>query len=100
MYLLQPRLRGPSVKLRNGGTLDVKSYLDSPGIIDLPCQGQGRLESWRKWSFPYRQAPAGGRPAPEGWVTVRKERRVARVPLPSARDPGLGAAAARPGWRA
>jgi hypothetical protein len=87
LYLLQPSLRGLSVKLRNGGTLDVKSYLGSPGIIDLPCHGQGRLESWRKWSFPYRQAPPGARPAPEGWVTVRKERRAAWFPLPSGQDP-------------
>ncbi|HLN68921.1 MAG TPA: hypothetical protein VK280_16835, partial [Streptosporangiaceae bacterium] len=50
-YLLQPRLRGLSVKLRDGSALDVKSYLGSPGVLDLPGGGRGRLESWRKWSF-------------------------------------------------
>ena len=85
------------MKLRNGGTLDVKSYLDSPGIIDLPCHGQGRLESWRKWSFPYHQAPAGARPAPAGWATVRKERRVARFPLPAGQDRALAPLAAGTG---
>ena len=86
-YLLQPRLQGLSVKLRDGGTLDVKSYLNSPGILGLP--GHGRLESWRKWSFPYRQAPAGDDTAPAGWTTVRKERRAAWFPLPAGQDPAL-----------
>ena len=89
VYLLQPRLRDLSVKLRNGGTLDVKSYLGSPGDIDLPCHGQGHLESWRKWSFPYRRAPAGDDSAPAGWATVRKERRTAWFPLPSGQDSAL-----------
>jgi hypothetical protein len=35
-YLVQPRLRGLSVKLRDGGALDVKSYLGSPRILGLP----------------------------------------------------------------
>ena len=39
VYLLRPRLRGLSVKLRDGSTLDVKSYLGSPGILSY-----GRLE--------------------------------------------------------
>jgi len=97
VYLLQPRLQGLSVKLRNGGTLDVKSYLGSPGMIDLPCHGQGRLESWRKWSFPYRHVPAGDDAAPAGWATVRKERRAAWFPLPSGQDPALALLAAGTG---
>jgi len=52
-YLLRPRLPGLAVKLRDGRTLDVKSYLGSPGILDLPGGGQGRMEYWRKSSFPY-----------------------------------------------
>jgi len=97
VYLLQPSLRDLSVKLRNGGTLDVKSYLGSPGVIDLPCHGRGRLESWRKWSFPYRQAPAGDDTSPAGWVTVRKQRRAAWFPLPSGQDPALALPAAGTG---
>jgi hypothetical protein len=100
VYLLQPRLRDLSVKLRDGGTLDVKSYLGSPGIIDLPCHGQGRLESWRKWSFPYRQAPEADDPAPAGWATVRKERRAAWFPLPSGQDPAPAPPAAGTGCKA
>jgi len=97
VYLLQPRLRDLSVKLRDGGTLDVKSYLGSPGIIDLPSPGQGRLESWRKWSFPYRQAPEADDPAPAGWATVRKDRRAAWFPLPSDQDPAVALPAADTG---
>ena len=94
-YLLQPRLQGLSVKLRDGGTLDVKSYLNSPGILGLP--GHGHLESWRKWSFPYRQAPEADDPAPAGWATVRKERRAAWFPLPSDQDPAVALPAADTG---
>ena len=84
-YLLGPRLGGLSVKLRDAGTLDAKSYLGSPGILDLPGRGRGRLESWRKWSFPYD--PEGQEGAtPAGWVIVRKRRR-SSVP---ARRPGSG----------
>jgi len=85
------------VKLRNGGTLDVKSYLGSPGIIDLPCHGQGRLESWRKWSFPYRHVRAGDDTAHAGWATVSKERRAAWFPLPSGQDSALALLAAGTG---
>ena len=79
-YLGRPRLDGLSVKLRAGGGLDVKSYLGSPGILDLPACGLGRLESWRKWSFACDNPdPAGA--MPPGWVTVRKARRSTWFPL-------------------
>ncbi len=62
-YLLQPWLRGLWVKLRDGGALEVKPCLGRPGILDLPRDGHGRLESWRKWSFP------SGLPGwPPAWV--------------------------------
>jgi len=77
-YLLQPRLPGLSVKLRDGSTLDVKSYLSSPGILGLP--GYGRLESWRKWSFPYQPAWHDDATLP-GWITVRKRRHTCWFPL-------------------
>jgi hypothetical protein len=76
-YLLQPRLRGLSVKLRDGSALDVKSFLGSPGLLGVP--GYGRLESWRKWSFPYEPSRDGG--ALPGWVIVGKSRRSCWVPL-------------------
>ena len=77
-YLLQPRLQGLSVKLRDGSTLDVKAYLGSPGILSLP--GHGRLESWRKWSFPYHPSWDDDATLP-GWITVRKRRQAYWFPL-------------------
>jgi hypothetical protein len=68
--------------------MDVKSYLGSPGVLGLPAGGGGRLESWRKWSFPYSTPrPAGI--VPPGWVTVRKARRSVWFPL-AAQDPVPG----------
>lgn len=83
-YLLRPRLPGLSVKLRNGTSLDVKSYCGSRGTITVPGHCRGRLESWRKWSFPYDPGKAeDGRAA--GWVGVRKSRRRSWIPLPADR---------------
>ena len=84
-YLLQPRLQGLSVKLRDGRALDVKSYLGSPGILELPQRGRGRLESWRKWLFP-AGLPGHGGTEPPGWVVVGKSRRSSRFPLASGQD--------------
>jgi hypothetical protein len=82
-YLLEPRLAGLSVKVRGGSTLDVKSYLGSPGILGLP--GCGRLESWRKWSFPCEPSSAGGAALP-GWIIVGKRRHAFWVPLVTSHD--------------
>ena len=84
-YLLQPRLRGLSVKLRDGSALDVKSYLGSPGILDLPRGVSGCLESWRKWSFPSGLPGPGGADLP-GWVAVGKTRCSSWSPLASRPD--------------
>jgi hypothetical protein len=74
-YLLSPQLRGLSVKLRAGGTLDVKVYRGSPGILDMAGQARGRLQSWQKWSFPGDPlSQESGNPA--GWRPVGKTRRV------------------------
>jgi len=35
-YLVDPPLRGLSVKIRGGAALEVKVYRGSPGILDLP----------------------------------------------------------------
>jgi hypothetical protein len=76
-YLLDPRLRGLSVKIRGGGALEVKAYRGSAGILEVAGRARGRLESWQKWSFPFRppSADSGGRP---GWTPVRKRRRISR----------------------
>jgi len=83
-YLMRPRLPGLSVKLRGGRALEVKSYLGSPGILDGPARG--RLESWRKWSFPYDPDETAGELS-AGWVTVRKTRHTAWFPVADGPDP-------------
>ncbi len=76
-YLLDPRIRGLSVKVRAGGALEVKVYRGSRGILQLPGRARGRLESWQKWSFPC--SPLGQDSAgPAGWQPVRKRRRISR----------------------
>ena len=81
-YLLSPRLRGLSVKLRAGAALEVKAYQGSPGILDIAGCARGRMESWRKWSFPFGSPSHGGRD-PAGWRLVRKTRRISRFSLAS-----------------
>jgi hypothetical protein len=44
-YLVDPRLRGPSVKVRGGGALEVKVYRGSPGILDLAGRARGRMHA-------------------------------------------------------
>ena len=51
-YLVNPSLHRLSVKVRGGGALEVKMYRGNPGILDVPDRARGRIESWRKWSFP------------------------------------------------
>ena len=74
-YLLDPGMGGLSVKVRAGRALDVKMFLGSPGILELPGGARGRLQYWRKWSFPF--SPLGlATIDPGGWRRVRKQRRV------------------------
>jgi len=74
-YLLDPGLGGLSVKVRASRTLDVKVFLGSPGILDLPGRARGRMQYWRKWSFPF--SPLSPESIdPGGWRRVRKQRRV------------------------
>jgi hypothetical protein len=79
-YLLDPRLRGLSVKVRGGGALEVKVYRGSPGILEVAGRARGRMESWQKWSFPFRP-PGQDRGDPAGWRPVRKIRRISRFSL-------------------
>jgi len=91
-YLFDPLLHGLSVKVRAGGALEVKAYSGSPGILEVPRRARGRLEAWRKWTFPTRRVSRGA-DAP-AWKPVRKRRRISRFSLASgqleARGPGLG----------
>jgi len=78
-YLLDPQLRGLSVKVRGGSALEVKAYRGSPGILEVAGRARGRMESWQKWSFSCSPL----RPGPAGWRPVRKRRRISRFPLAS-----------------
>ena len=56
-------IRSPEVRwifLRAGAALEVKAYQESPGILDIAGCARGRMESWRKWSFP-SGSPSHGR---------------------------------------
>ena len=87
LYLLEPSLRGLSVKIRGGGALEVKAYRGSAGFLEVAGRARGRLESWQKWSFPSSPVRAG-RGRPPGWLPVRKRRRISRLTLAS--GPGHG----------
>ena len=76
-YLLDPWLRGLSVKVRGGVALDVKEYRGRQGTLDLAGRAHGHLESWRKWSFPVDPLRRDGGEL-GGWVPVRKRRRISR----------------------
>jgi hypothetical protein len=92
-YLLDPPLPGLSVKVRGGGALEVKVFRGCPGMLEVAGRACGRMESWQKWSFPFR--PLSQHSAdPAGWRPVRKRRRISR--FPSARGQ-MVALAAGPG---
>ena len=74
-YLVDPQLRGLSVKVRGGVALEVKVYCGSPGILDLAGRARGRMESWQKWSFPVSPLGQDSGDSP-GWSPVRKRRRI------------------------
>jgi len=76
-YLVDPQLRGLSVKIRGGRALEVKVYRGSPGILEVAGRARGRMESWQKWSFPTAALSQGGA-APAGWVPVHK--RISQFP--------------------
>lgn len=81
-YLLDPQLRGLAVKVRGAGALDVKMYLGSPGTLDAAERVRGRIEVWRKWSFPCGQI-GRQRSDPAGWMPISKTRRLSRFSLAS-----------------
>jgi len=93
IYLVDPQLRGLSVKIRGGSALEVKVYRGSPGVLDVAGRARGRLEAWQKWSFPSGAAGPGSGEAAD-WGPVRKRRRISRFPMGSgpfqAHVPGPG----------
>lgn len=80
LYLLDPHLRGVSVKLRAGTALEVKVHQGSPGLFEVAGHAAGRMEYWQKWSFPCDRTGRGDS-GPPGWIPVRKRRRVRRFSL-------------------
>ena len=80
IYLIHPFLRGLSVKIRAGQLLEMKQYHGSPGILDAAGRARGRIESWRKWSFPFGSLGLDGA-GPAGWTAVHKRRRMSRFRL-------------------
>jgi hypothetical protein len=83
-YLIHPVLSGLSVKIRAGRALEVKVCHGCPGILDAAGRARGRLESWRKWSFPF--GPLGPYDAgPSSWAVVHKRRRISQFRLASGR---------------
>jgi len=76
-YLLSPDLGGLSVKVRGGRALEVKTFLGSPGVLDLHGPACGRMQYWQKWSFPLGSFSEDAREA-YGWRRVRKQRRTTR----------------------
>ena len=93
IYLLDPPLRGLSVKIRGGAALEVKVYRGSPGILEVAGRAHGRMEAWQKWSFAF-SPPSPGSGGPPGWTPVHKKRRISQFSSASgqmvARAPGLG----------
>ncbi len=75
-YLLDPPLPGLSVKVRGGGALEVKVFHGSPGML-VAGRARGHMESWQKWSFPFRPLTQHSAD-PASWRPVRKRRRISR----------------------
>ena len=80
IYLLDPHLRGLSVKVRADTAFEVKMYRGSPGVLEVAGRALGRMESWQKWSFPCDRLGRGD-VGQACWIPVHKRRRVSRFSL-------------------
>jgi len=72
-YLIDPLLRGLSVKIRAGRLFEAKLSHGSPGILDTAGRARGRIETWRTWSFPIGLLGPDDA-GPPGWTVVHKRR--------------------------
>ena len=77
IYLVNPELRGLSVKIRAGTALEVKEYGGSRGTLLVGGRVSGHVQSWQKWSFPFNPL-SRGIGDPPGWRPVDKRRRTSR----------------------
>ena len=82
-YLVSPPLPGLSVKIRGNLALEVKEFSGSRGILDVAGVVQGRLQAWRKWSFPFSTASPYAEDS-LSWQRVRKQRRLSAFLLDDA----------------
>jgi hypothetical protein len=83
-YLVHPVQRGLAVKIRAGQLLEVKQYHGSLGILDAVGRARGRIECWRKWSFPFGPLGPDGT-GPPSWTVVHKRRWMSRFRLAGGR---------------
>jgi hypothetical protein len=96
-YLADPSIPELGVKIKGGIELDLKAFRGSPGELEVPGGGRGRLEVWEKWRFPLDAValpPIDG----SGWRAIRKVRRrrsfrlsddrVVERPVSEAEQPG------------
>ena len=83
-YLVDPLLHGLSVKIRAGRRFEVKVRDSSPGILDVADRVRGRIEAWRKWSFPIGLLKLDDAGSPS-WAVVHKRRWTIRFQLVSGR---------------
>jgi hypothetical protein len=81
VYLLTPEIPGAVYKVRGATQLDLKIWQRSLGVLDVPGRACGALGSWKKWSFPLPSSDMLHAES-QGWVAVRKVRRIRRFTLP------------------
>ena len=75
-YLLLPDQDALGLKLREG-RFEAKHRHGRLGVRQFADQAWGRVEHWRKWSFPLEAGPVDDRATPEAaWLPVGKTRRL------------------------
>ena len=79
-YLVEPELRGLSVKVRAGRSLEIKMCHGTVGMLEVPGRARGRIQAWQKWSIPVGPLGRGG-DVPAGWTLIRKDRRISQFRL-------------------
>jgi hypothetical protein len=93
-YLISPRLRGLSIKIRGGASFDVKEHRGTVGALDIAGAAEGSIESWIKRSIPLTGGVDLSRPL-EGaaWRRVSKRRQIAGFPIDTGGGPSSPGAA-------
>ncbi len=92
-YLVGQGIEGVSVKIRGGALLDIKVAGGDRGVFDLPGRARGRLQAWKKWSFPTPHV-GGIDDECSDWVRVGKMRRIVWFSIADGRPTSRGSGAA------